>query len=206
MPAHLLACIVFAVTLASCGQLAPGSGQGACNTNTPHECCQTITPSPGYSCEQDNGPATCRLSGWTCPGLGFLADECNGGCTPSPPLAGNPERDAETDATTIGDDTADDETDAAPGDAAEDYACIQGGPCSRESSGCVLDGGDASYSCSCVGDFYVSPRLECFDCHQGAPCGVEYSCGINDPDSGGSILNCTCEDGSFDCVDGGDGG
>jgi hypothetical protein len=111
----LLFGLLGAVALASCGQLTPGSGQGDCNANDPHECCGAVTQSGDLSCGHDYGPATCGVSGWTC-GLGSPAYACGGLCTPGSPLVGNPERDAETDAITSGDDTADDETDGAPAD------------------------------------------------------------------------------------------
>jgi hypothetical protein len=97
--------------------------------------------------------------------------------------------------------------DASLGDAAEDYACIQGGPCSRVSSECVFDGGDVSYPCLCDNVYgSASPQLECFDCYQGAPCGAEPSCTIGGADGGILFRSCTCVDGVFDCVDDLDGG
>jgi hypothetical protein len=75
--------------------------------NSPHQCCGSGL------CGQDSGPATCGPSGWTCPGDVVPEFACRSGCNKS--LDGNFEEDAETDATTIGDDNADDETGATDG-------------------------------------------------------------------------------------------
>jgi hypothetical protein len=163
----LLLGLLVAAALASCGQLAPGSGQqGDCTTNNPHECCETVTPNHGYSCEQDNGPATCGPSGWTCPGLGFLAYACNGTCIPSPPLSGNPERDAETDATVGGDDTADDETDdETDGAPADDGGTGDAGACTGAALICCGLAPSGSYLCEfdygaaiCSPDGWACPK------------------------------------------------